>query len=335
MRRLLALGLLGALAVACAASEDDTEGGTAAAAITTPKRDWAKHPAIVEVDEADEIFALSDPHGNYAQYGRLLQAGGLISGFTGDVKDLSKVTWTGGTAYLVVCGDLIDKGPDSLAVIDLSRTLQRVAPPGHVIVTMGNHEAEFLEDPRNDKALATTDDGVGITKQLDDLGIAPESLAEGRDREGRGAWLLSLPLGARIKKWFFAHAGNTNKDTIAELSKKIRDGIDKNGYGDDDVTGGDSVLEAQEWYGKDFEKAEENAKRLGVEHIAFGHDPGALKDRGRILEKKKGLLVKLNVNMGMAHETSSNVPGQLLHVFTKGTDRAEVIEATGAKNPLF
>src|SRR5262249_42964254 len=81
-------------------------------------RDWSKYPAIVEIDDADEVFALSDPHGNIDVLRGLLLENALIDGHD---------RWVAGDAILVVAGDLIDKGPQSLEVIDFLRALQASA----------------------------------------------------------------------------------------------------------------------------------------------------------------------------------------------------------------
>ena len=49
---------------------------------------------------------------------------------------------------------MIDKGSSSLEVLDFVMALQADAKKGGgtVIVTLGNHEAEFLVDPNNSKA---------------------------------------------------------------------------------------------------------------------------------------------------------------------------------------
>ena len=61
--------------------------------------------------------------------------------------------WAGGKSVLVITGDLIDKGSDSLGVIALLRKLQSDAASrgGQVIISMGNHEAEFLAEPTGRK----------------------------------------------------------------------------------------------------------------------------------------------------------------------------------------
>jgi Calcineurin-like phosphoesterase len=303
-----------------------------------PARNWTANPAIVQIDNADEIFALSDPHGGYIALGRLLAANRLITQFSEVGTDATKARWTGGTAVLVVAGDLIDKGADSLGVIDLLRSLQpqALAAGGRVVVTLGNHEAEFFADPKNKKAMSTGVDANGINSQLQSRGIKPSELARGRDAGGRGAWLLNLPFGVRIKKWFFAHGGNTDGESVAQLEKRLVRAVDSNGYGDKDIAGSNSILQAQDWYGNPDKDntARKNAEALGVKHIAFGHEPGAFKDRGRILASKDGILVKLDVAMGLQASTLSG-GAQLLHVRTVGTDSAEVLDARGRASPLL
>ena len=54
-----------------------------------------------------------------------------------------------GRRVLVVVADVIDKGDQSLASIDLLTALEAeaLAAGGRVVVILGNHEAEFLADP--------------------------------------------------------------------------------------------------------------------------------------------------------------------------------------------
>ena len=152
-RLILSIAAVAALvAVGCASTASDE--ATSSDEVNKgkgPSRDFGAHPAILEVDEADQLYVLSDPHGHYDELVKVLSANHLIASASAST-DPSKVKWTGGTAMLLVLGDLIDKGESSLEVIDMLRTLERQAPQsgGRVIVTMGNHEAEFLADPKND-----------------------------------------------------------------------------------------------------------------------------------------------------------------------------------------
>ncbi len=299
----------------------------------TPARNWSAHPAIVEIDDADDIYAVSDAHGHYELLAQLLEANHLMS--AGANGDPTKARWTGGSAVLVVAGDLIDKGDQSLEVIDLVRALEASAH-GRVVVTMGNHEAEFLLDPENDKAKSTGQDADGIDNELDAHKIDPKDVATGKDATGRGQWLASLPFGVRVKKWFFSHGGNSQRLSIKDLSKKLQDSVDHNGYGDKDITGNDSILEAQSWYGNpdDGNAGQKEADALGVSHIVFGHDPGALNDQGRIHASKNGVLVKIDTAMGI-HDSGSVGKAYLLHVSTKGKDTAEVLDASGGSKSLL
>jgi hypothetical protein len=206
-------------------------------------RDWRLHPSIVSVDAGPEVYAVSDPHGHYQLFATLLANNRLIANVAADP---STARWTGGTAILVIAGDLIDKGPESLKVIDLVRTLERSAGQsgGQVITTMGNHEAEFLLDPRNKKATSTGVGSNGIDNELAGARppISPESVVAGTDAQGRGAWISNLPFGVRIGKWFFAHGGNTQQLSLQKLSQKLQNSVDRHGYGDKDITGADSLL---------------------------------------------------------------------------------------------
>src|SRR5579862_3917223 len=112
-------------------------------------RNWAGDPAIIERETAADVVALGDVHGSYDRLVSLLSSAALIDSSSG-----GDWSWSGGDQILVCTGDLIDKGSQSLKVLDLMITLQQQAKEsdGEVIVTLGNHEAAFLADPCNRKA---------------------------------------------------------------------------------------------------------------------------------------------------------------------------------------
>lgn len=332
------VSVLGALALGGCASDADGTSQSTDEFKTGLVRDWQEHPAMVRFNAPEELFALSDPHGGYTALVELLQANHLISNASADPSHANDVQWEGGAAFLVVAGDLIDKGDESLGVIDLLRTLQEQAPArgGRVVVTLGNHEAEFFDDPENDKANSSSEDAMGINHELKERGIKPRDLARGFDKEGRGLWLHNLPFGAKIGKWFFAHGGNTDGKSFTDLNKKLANSLDHNGWGDRDITGSDSILERQGWYGDPDEDntARDNAKALDVDHIAFGHDPGAFNDRGHIRISKDKSLIKLDVGLG-SHVAGDSPSGELLHVTFNGGDEAiESLDVTGKRRAL-
>src|SRR5215472_3854077 len=138
---------------------------------TSHRRDWDRFPAIIERNTNSEVIALGDVHGGYDRLAHLLSAAGLIKS---DPSAKTGYAWSGGNRLLVCTGDLIDKGDRSIEVIDLMMGLQDQAPAsgGEVIVTMGNHEAEFLANPENKKA-------TEFRAELQGKGIDPDSLLKG------------------------------------------------------------------------------------------------------------------------------------------------------------
>jgi hypothetical protein len=171
-------------------------------------RDWQQYPAVLEIDADTSIVAVGDIHGDYERLGHLLNKAGLIAKTEPNPKNLK---WSGGSTILVCTGDLIDKGKHSLDVIECFRTLQEASARvgGRTIVTMGNHEAEFLADPEHDEKAEQ------FVAELDDSHLDPIEVAAGKDRFGVGAFLRQLPFAVRINDWFFAHACSTQGKTMA------------------------------------------------------------------------------------------------------------------------
>lgn len=82
----------------------------------------------------ERIVAISDLHGDYEQYLRVMEYAGLID---------KKGKWTGGNTHLVQTGDITDRGPDSRKIIDHMVKLAKQAKRkgGYVHMLIGNHEA--------------------------------------------------------------------------------------------------------------------------------------------------------------------------------------------------
>lgn len=226
-------------------------------------------------------------------------------------------------------GDLFDKGPQGLEVIDLLRALepQAQAAGGAVVCTLGNHEAEFLADPENDKATASD----GVDREILARGVAPEAIASGEDPRGR--WLRERPFAARVGRWFFAHAGDTRGRSVAELERALRAAVTADDYRGDEVVGAGSILESREWYTSDRGAALRDARAVGAEHIVFGHDPNALGARGRIAVAQNGAL--LRIDCGMSPDVNDGA-GELLRVRAEGNvDVAEALAADGSVREVW
>jgi len=186
-------------------------------------RDWKSSPAIAELDARETVYVLGDVHGQFGHMTVTLWKAGIV-GAAPDLADpgwLDAVTWTAGRSILVQTGDLIDKGPASVPVLWFMRRLQERAAEagGRVVVTMGNHEDDFLRDPTASGSQKTFAELEAVRP-----GLALE-VAAGTDAEGLGAWLRSLPFGARVNGWFFCHAGNTWGETLAELEQKLETAV--------------------------------------------------------------------------------------------------------------
>ncbi len=82
----------------------------------------------------ERIVAIGDIHGDYDHYMETLQAAGLVN---------SRGKWTGGETHLVQVGDIPDRGPDTLKIIEHLQKLAREAQKkgGRVHSLIGNHEA--------------------------------------------------------------------------------------------------------------------------------------------------------------------------------------------------
>ncbi len=81
----------------------------------------------------DRIVAIGDLHGDYDNYLATLQAAGLVD---------RKGKWSGGETHLVQTGDIPDRGPDTLKIIEHIRKLAKQAKRkgGRVHLLIGNHE---------------------------------------------------------------------------------------------------------------------------------------------------------------------------------------------------
>lgn len=82
----------------------------------------------------ERIVAIGDLHGDYENYLSALRAAGLI-----DKKD----KWSGGKTHLVQTGDIPDRGPDTIKIIEHITKLGKQAKKkgGRVHNLIGNHEA--------------------------------------------------------------------------------------------------------------------------------------------------------------------------------------------------
>jgi hypothetical protein len=304
-------------------------------------RDWAEYPAVVQIDRADEIFAIGDAHSDFKRLARAMAAAGIIESAVENPED---ARWHGGHAVLVTTGDMIDKGPRALDVLRLLKRLRAEAERagGDVVILAGNHEAEFLADPNAPK-------GREFAGQLTKARINPAEV--GACKGEIGEFLCSLSFAARIGDWFFSHGGNSGGRTIDELAVDLETGVEREGFRTQQLIGDESILEARlngegrkPWIDarlpgqNEKQLLAEYAKALGVAHVVQGHVPspvafadGVRRDRGEMFQRF-GMLFLIDTGMS---ESVNDSGGAVLHITSTGGEKATAICPDGKTTLLW
>jgi hypothetical protein len=212
---------------------------------TGPARAQAPAPGW-ELDGVGRVVAISDLHGAHRAFVETLQAAGVLD---------ASAAWAGGKTHLVVVGDIVDRGDDSRASMDLLMRLepQAIAAGGRVHVVLGNHDVmnligdlryvtrgEFAafaaEESAEDRDAAYARYLASVPAQASPLGRAefdarfpPGFFAhrEAFSASGEyGRWLLGKPLALRLDDTLFVHAGVSaalQAGTLRDLNGALRD----------------------------------------------------------------------------------------------------------------
>jgi hypothetical protein len=291
------------------------------------------------VDTIYDLFAVGDAHADPGRLSGVLVKAGIIGAVPATP---SAVTWIAGQSVVVVTGDMIDKGPDSLGVIALLRALQTAAAAerGQLIITMGNHEAEFLADPHGKKTSE-------FQAELKKAGLKRDDVASCRG--DLGIFLCGLPIAARVNDWFFSHAGNTNGQSIAGLNAAIATGICQSGFATAQLQDYNSILEARlndkgpnnlPWF--DNGSKTNNPQTLlqnyvtalgGISHLIQGHQPGKVAFPDGVERNKYDLFQRYGllflIDGGMSQGISGNKSiGGALHITRSGNQGATIQTVT-------
>jgi len=284
-------------------------------------RDWKQFPPIVELDTKEDIIALGDAHGDYDRFYTLLLINGVISG---DSDCPEKIRWKAGKSVFVCLGDIIDRCPQALKIIKALQAMQESAGAqgGQVIVTMGNHEAEFLGRPYAEHFRVFTD-------ELRDHSINPDDVVSGR--AWPGPFFRTLPFAARVRDWFFVHAGDTEGLTVRQLADRVESEVDSKGTLAPILLGKDSILassfQPMPWWekkgGDPVQTLKDYTGALGVNHIVVGHHPSEIvyadrtcREKG-VLTDRYGMIFFIDVGMSRLLNFSE---GALLKIHGAGSD---------------
>ena len=182
-----------------------------------------------QFDGVDRVYAMADIHGAYDAFRTTLANAGVVD---------DEGHWAAGESHLVICGDILDRGPESRLAMDLLMQLESEAEAagGRVHVLLGNHEAmNLVGDMRyvsKAEYAAFADEETADTRErwfaawaarqggdagnLDALrGQFDErfpagffALREAFGTDGKyGAWLLAKPLVVVVNGTAFVHGG--------------------------------------------------------------------------------------------------------------------------------
>jgi hypothetical protein len=265
-----------------------------AALLLAPCAALASNPGVVEIADPSgysQVLAVSDVHGMRPALDALLKGAGVVG---------ADGRWAAGNTLLIVVGDSIDKGPQSLEVLDawMALTAQAAAAGGRVVHTLGNHEAEFLSAPDDSKKAAE------LYAELKAKGVPVTDLTD--PAKPYGKFLTGMPLAARVGRWLFCHAGLYPGPTWPEFSAAAGAALSDGSYGDPLLSADDSILEAKDWW-KDPSARKQLEARLeadGMYGLVQGHQPKAYGFTNKTGSLDGGRLVK--IDNGMAPEAGSN-----------------------------
>lgn len=280
--------------------------GAAPADLVPPSSAWVKISAAELAARYDALWAVSDVHGRLEELEQLLVASHLA------VRQGSGLAWNGarGRDLLLVAGDLIDGGPDSVGVVLLLERLQREAAAvgSRVVVLLGNHEASFLARP----ATATPELMASAARHASELGL-PGRLAPHRLKKTPfGTFLRGLPVAAFVGSWLFAHAGYIDAEDgepgLRAWLTRLDGAVarrDRSAFAA--LLDPHSLIEYHDWWRskKRLATMRRRLQEMGLNGLVFGHDPDALGAANEIAMNRDGWLIKLDA--GLKRRTSAGM----------------------------
>jgi serine/threonine protein phosphatase 1 len=160
---------------------------------------------VAATDPGDRIYAIGDVHGRYDLLRELMHKIGAHAEARGGDR----------TTYVMLLGDLVDRGPDSWNVLNYVHDLQSHTP--NLLVLAGNHEELMIRALDGEPGLLNAWLRIGGDATLRSCGIEPPSgpvdaktfgdLAAEAVGEHLLDWMRSLPVTAESGDYFFCHAG--------------------------------------------------------------------------------------------------------------------------------
>src|ERR1700730_7354360 len=149
----------------------------------------------MQIPSPRPISIIGDVHGQLKKLVKLLQDAQLVD---------TELSWKAGTATLWFMGDFVDRGPDSIAVLDLVMRLQTeaAASGGTVASLLGNHEMLLLAAYRFGRR--STGLGSNFLTRWKQNGGNRKDIASLTLRHLD--WMAHLPAMALVDDYLFIHA---------------------------------------------------------------------------------------------------------------------------------
>jgi serine/threonine protein phosphatase 1 len=163
---------------------------------------------ILRVPDDWTVWAFSDPHGVLSGVRAALGEAGLVD---------ASLRWSAPPqTALVGCGDYVDRGRESRALIEWLRQLEREADAagGAVMLARGNHELQLLQSAAGDSAIVEVWLRYGGWETLASWGFSGTAadvpaLLRRLDEATPGvlAWFAGLAEAVRWRDVLFVHGG--------------------------------------------------------------------------------------------------------------------------------
>lgn len=174
------------------------------------------------VDLSESVAAVGDVHGCVAPLREALYRAGFID---------ERERWIGEDARLWFLGDLTDRGPDGIGVLDLVMSLQAQAADhgGEVGCLLGNHElmllAAHLPAGRKLRLMQAGDDDVHALFRERWVGNGGKDADSSRLTDAHLEWISKLPAMALIGGHLLVHADTVGYLEFGETVEAVNEGI--------------------------------------------------------------------------------------------------------------
>ncbi len=210
-----------------------------------------------------KTYIMGDIHGQLSRLVVILQQAHLID---------AQHNWLGADSVLWFLGDLVDRGPDGIGVIDLVMKLQTqaAASGGTIGCLLGNHEVQMLAAQRFPKQ-----SDYFVTSWRRNGGLDSDM---SRLTAHHVTWLRSLPAMTRLGERLLMHADSTlylnyspTVDGVNIVIRSILNGTYENDW--EDLLGDFSEHRAFSSMRKGEHNLRDYLRHYGGEQIVHGHTP--------------------------------------------------------------